>query len=139
MSKKSVKHGDLRWDSANNYYEACHFTIKNTEYEFKAAKVFVRFLSIGSDVDIHVNGGTSYRDGSDIVIESNSSAVIETDYSIDQSDDGSVGLVVTIHSKRDGGTDTAYEFEYWTLGDAWQWYEMPVPIYYKYFDFNGTQ
>ena len=44
-----------------------------------------------------------------------------------------------MHSITDGSTDTAYEFEYWTLSDNWEWYEFYIPLYYKYLDLEGTQ
>lgn len=95
----------------------------------------MRFKAIGEDVDIHINGGSSYRDASEMVVVSNASAIVDYNYEIDQ---GSA-LILTMHSKQDGATKTAYEFEYWTEAENWPWHEMYIPIYNKYLDLNGSQ
>ena len=135
MTKSKVSHDSLKWDSANEKFDACYYVIKNDPLTFKNAKLFVRFTTIGSDLGVHINGGSSFKNASEVVVPSNSTAVREFDYSIDQSS----SLILTMHSMKDGSSDTLYAFEFWTEGEDWSWYEWPVVLYRKHFDLQGSE
>lgn len=66
--------------------------------------LMVRFIEIGEDIEVHLNGGIDYKNASIVVIEGNSTVQVGEVYSIDQE----TGLVITIHSTSDGSENTAY-------------------------------
>lgn len=48
-------------------------------------------------------------------------------------------MVLTMHSTKDGSSDTLYAFEFWTEGEDWPWYDWPELLYRKHFDLEGTE
>ena len=55
-------------------------------------------------------------------------------YSVDQE----TGLVISIHSKVDGSTNTTYAFDYWTEAEVFDMSMRPMQWYHQYY-VNGDE
>ena len=100
---------DLRWVSEHNLFDACYYQIGTEKNTFKEGQIKLRFLTIGADAVIHLNGGQSFEEAHSAIIEGDAEPTEGQTYSIDLTS----GLVVTVHSRADGSADTVYMFEYW--------------------------
>lgn len=61
----------MRWDTTYDRYDACYYEIANDENAFKSGKLFIRFTAIDSDISVHVNGGSDYKNAFGVIIEGN--------------------------------------------------------------------
>lgn len=132
VEKQTFSYNQLRQVNGKWYKQEkndiCHYKIGNKPFSFKTgSKVNIKFNQVDEGVKLYINYGSDIRNASlsPGTIDNETQIAVNGEFQID----GSENFVLVAIPEKDN-FKTTFEFEYWTVGEVYPWYEA---AYYKMF------
>jgi len=101
------------YSTSSNRYDACYYELRVPQIKYKSGSTYIVFSKIDPNVLIGLSSGDSHTDRDAYAIIGNKgSPVVGTKYKVAIAK----ALIVTASIKKEGATDTSYQFEYWVEG-----------------------
>ena len=96
-------------------YDTCNYRVMNEPHAYKSGKLFLKISSM-KGVNVYINGGTDFKNASQVLVPNNGTVTVDKWYSIDQS---SNFIIVVVPLKNQ---ETDFRFYYYTIGEKNEWY-----------------